>query len=47
MMHSSKGVSDSLKDSYLLDRPTRPKTAAASTRKGISGIKRPMSGKRR
>ena len=43
-MHSSKGVSDSLKDSYLLDRPKRPKTASGNPRKGISGIKRPLSG---
>eukprot|EP00795_Rhopilema_esculentum_P013094 gene13095-3880_t len=42
-MNSSKGVGDSLKDSYLLDRVTRPKTAAGFSRKGISGIKRPSS----
>ena len=44
-MNSSKGVSDSLKDSYLVGRVTRPKTAAGFSRKGISGIKRPSSGK--
>lgn len=44
-MHSSKGMSDALKDRHLLDQPTRPKTAAGFAKKGISGIKRPASGK--
>ena len=44
-MHSSKGMSDALRDRHLLDQPTRPKTAAGFAKKGISGIKRPASGK--